>query len=236
MRVSVLVIAHNEEKHIRKCLVSLQNQTRTPDEIIVIAHNCTDDTVRIVNEFSRIRVVVYDTKEEGPIYARIAGFKEVAGDIIACIDGDSHASQQWLEKITKPFKDSSIVGVGGVIWFNGFIANLATIGFFFLDPLFRPTYHFYFWGANFAVRKSVYDAVGGLEPLIMLKEKLGLHLMPDDAYLSLALMKQGRVLYTCGAPVYSDDNFFNAESFIKNKGDKQNDDRLALFRHFGLIK
>lgn len=236
MKVSVLVIAHNEEKHIRKCLASLQNQTKTPDEIVVIAHNCTDDTITIANEFSRVRVVTHNTKERGPIYARTVGFKEVTGDVVVCLDGDSYAPPQWVEKITKPFEDSLVVGTGGIVWFNGICANLASISFFFLDPLFRPTYHFYFWGANFAVRKTAYDAVGGLEPLIALKEKLKLHFMPDDAYLSLALMKQGEVTYTRGVPVYSDDNFFNVESFVKNKGDKQNNDRLALFKYFGLIK
>ncbi len=236
MKVSVLVIAHNEEKRIRKCLVSLQNQTKIPDEIVVIAHNCTDNTIKIANEFSRVRVVACNTKEKGAIYARIQGFKEVTGDIIACIDGDSYASPQWIEKITKPFKDDLVVGAGGIIWFNGIMANLATIGFFFLDPIFRPTYCFYFWGANFAVRKSAYNEVGGLEPLIVLKEKLRLHLMPDDAYLSLALMKRGRVVYTRSAPVYSDDNFSNAKNPVENKGSKQNNDRLALFKHFGLIK
>ncbi len=232
MKVSVLVIAHNEEKHIRKCLVSLQNQTKIPDEIVVIAHNCTDNTIAIANEFSRVRVVTHNTREKGPLYARIKGFQEVREDIVACIDGDSCASPQWVEKITKPFENNLVVGVGGIIWFNGVMANLATIGFFFLDPLFRPTYHFYFWGANFAVRKSAYGAVGGLEPLITLKEELKLHLMPDDAYLSCALIRMGKVVYARKAKVFSDDNY----SGTKNKGDFQNEDRLTLFRHFGLIK
>jgi len=199
-----------------------------------------------------VRVIEYNTKEKGQIYARIKGFEEVRGDIIACIDGDSYASPKWLEKITKPLlQNEKIAGVGGFVWFNGLFANLASISFFFLDRIFRPTHRFYFWGANFAVKKSAYDAVGGFIPLIALKEKLKLHLMPDDAYLSCALMKVGDIKFVPNACVHSDDNFLGmknkvsksssakatADAFVpKLKGDMQNEDRLALFRYFHLIK
>ena len=236
MFVSVLVIAHDEEKHIEKCLHSLQNQTQSPDEIVVVVHNSTDRTAHIARSFSGVRVIEHHTEEKGPLYARIKGFQVVKGDVIACIDGDSCASPRWLEKIIEPIlQNKNIVGAGGFILFNGLFANLASFSFFFLDPIFRPTYHFYFWGANFSVRKSAYDAVGGLEPLILLKEKLQLKLMPDDAYLSCALLKQGKVMYVSGARVYSDSSFFTEESFVQRRGSLQNDDRLSLFKYFNLI-
>ena len=46
----VLLPAHNEERDIGTALQALTSQTRMPDEVIVIADNCTDDTARIAVE------------------------------------------------------------------------------------------------------------------------------------------------------------------------------------------
>ena len=43
--VIALVPAHNEENRISNTIDSLLQQSRPPDEIIVIADNCTDNTV-----------------------------------------------------------------------------------------------------------------------------------------------------------------------------------------------
>jgi cellulose synthase/poly-beta-1,6-N-acetylglucosamine synthase-like glycosyltransferase len=43
----VLLPAHNEERDIGQALAALASQTRRPDEVIVIADNCTDGTARI---------------------------------------------------------------------------------------------------------------------------------------------------------------------------------------------
>jgi len=234
MSTSVLVIAHNEEKYIRKCLDSIKNQTKKPDEVVLIAHNCSDDTAKIAREFSFVKVVEY-SGPEGTIYARIKGFELAMGDIVACIDGDSYASSKWLQRISEPLEDKLITGTGGMIWFfHGFVKNIWSISFFFLDKYFRPTYRFYFWGANFACRAEDYKKIGGLTPLIKLKDDLGLHLFPDDAYLSCALSKIGNVSFISSAHV---------TAHLKSKvipatylARYQNQDRLTLFSYFGFLK
>ncbi|TDD94518.1 glycosyltransferase family 2 protein [Actinomadura rubrisoli] len=44
MRVTVLIPAHNEAKQITETIASLRGQERRPDQIVVIADNCTDAT------------------------------------------------------------------------------------------------------------------------------------------------------------------------------------------------
>ncbi|WP_231329159.1 glycosyltransferase [Actinomadura graeca] len=44
MRVTVLIPAHNEAKQITETIASLRGQERPPDQIVVIADNCTDAT------------------------------------------------------------------------------------------------------------------------------------------------------------------------------------------------
>ncbi|MGY1693779.1 glycosyltransferase [Geodermatophilus sp. SYSU D00814] len=46
-RLVVLIPAHDEAANIGVTLTALQQQTRRPDRVVVIADNCTDDTVEI---------------------------------------------------------------------------------------------------------------------------------------------------------------------------------------------
>lgn len=108
MKRTVLIIAHNEAAHIAECLESVGRQTLQPDEILLVAHNCTDETVNIAKKFPRVWIEELTTEECGPIYPRIRGFELATHEIIACIDGDGVADEDWLEKITKPLENKNI--------------------------------------------------------------------------------------------------------------------------------
>jgi glycosyltransferase involved in cell wall biosynthesis len=127
MKTSVLIVAHNEEVHIKNCIESVLKQTLIPNEIVVICHNCTDATVSIARSFEAVRVVEYQGPEGVP-YARIKGFEEVIGDIVACLDGDGTVRQTWLENITAPLiKDKTVSLVAGyVILTNDLLARLTS--------------------------------------------------------------------------------------------------------------
>ncbi len=234
MSTSVLIVAHNEERYIGKCLDSIKNQTKRPDEVLLIAHNCSDNTVRIAKQYPFVRIVEY-SGPEGIVYARAKGFELATGDIVASIDGDSCASKNWLRYVSEPLEDKSITGTGGMVWFfRSIVKNIWSISFFFLDKYFRPTYRFYFWGANFACRAEDYKKVGGLTPLIKLKDDLNLHFFPDDAYLSSALSKIGKVSFVPSAKVIAHlkSKSISATCLAKY----QDEDRLKLFSYFGFLK
>ena len=48
--VSIIVPARNEEKNIKKCLLTLLNQSYTNFEVIAIDDNSTDNTLQIMTE------------------------------------------------------------------------------------------------------------------------------------------------------------------------------------------
>lgn len=96
MKTSVVVIAHNEEEWIERCLSSLMKQTKTPDEIILLAHNCTDKTEEITRNYN-VKIISYNGPK-GIIYARLESLRHVTGDIILCTDGDSFVEKTGLKK------------------------------------------------------------------------------------------------------------------------------------------
>lgn len=69
--VSIIVIAHNEERYIQECLTALQNQTRKADEIIVVVHNSSDTTAEIARSLKDVHVEILKTDGYGPIFPRI---------------------------------------------------------------------------------------------------------------------------------------------------------------------
>lgn len=85
--ISVVLIAHNEEKHIAACLWSLCNNIfPLPAEIIVVDNLSVDHTAEILNELG---VVCYKEQRKGPGFARACGLARARGKYHLCIDSDT---------------------------------------------------------------------------------------------------------------------------------------------------
>ena len=110
------LIPDKEEKYISKCIESLLNQTKKADEIVLIVHNSSDNTLQIANKYP-IKIIPFNG-QEGITYARIEGLKNIVGDIVLCIDGDSYAKENWIEVMTKTLRNGNIL-VGSWIKIKG---------------------------------------------------------------------------------------------------------------------
>jgi glycosyltransferase involved in cell wall biosynthesis len=107
MKVSLVIPAYNEEKHIEKCLQCAINQDEKTDEIIVVDNNCTDKTVEIAKKYGA-RIV--KEERQGMIYARNAGFNAAKYEIIARTDADTKLPKDWILKIKNNFKNDPKLG------------------------------------------------------------------------------------------------------------------------------
>ncbi len=235
MKIALTIIAHNEEKNIEKCLLSALAQTLKPAEIIVVCHNCTDRTVELARKFKEVKVVVLDGPA-GVVYARAKAYQSVSSDIeiIAATDGDCFLTKKWLENLVKPFADEKVVATGGAIYFSNSVwANLMSLSFFFLDPFFHRNFVYFFWGASHAFRKKTYEMTDGLKGLIELKKEAGLHYWAEDLYSSISLNKFGSVKFVSDSIVWTKSPKLNLRQWLK-RGKWQDEDRLKIFKHFGL--
>jgi glycosyltransferase involved in cell wall biosynthesis len=196
MKISVLIIAHNEEKYIAECINSVLHQTQKSDEIILIAHNCTDKTIKIAGKFP-ITVIPYKGKS-GIVYARLKGMDSVSGDIILCIDGDSFAKNNWIKIMVKKLKDNDNILVGSYIKFKETI--LGDISNIFNKHLCvsknkRATP--WIWGSSFAFWKKDLELIKYyLKRSIILSNKMHLSRNPDDNWLSLFISRHGNIEVT----------------------------------------
>lgn len=153
MKISVIIPAYNEEKRIALCLDSLKEQTRTPDEIIVVDNNSKDNTAGIAVTYG---AKVLKETEQGIIPARNKGFDEAIGGILARTDADTTLPPDWLAKIEKSFaKDPNLVAVSGPAVFGSKAFSPIHNLFWFKSNkqlLGHPT----LFGPNFAIRKSAW--------------------------------------------------------------------------------
>ncbi|MHA1304402.1 MAG: glycosyltransferase [Candidatus Heimdallarchaeaceae archaeon] len=96
--ISVLIPAHNEEKVIYRILQDLIKQKYRNLEIIVIAHNCTDDTIPRAQSVDdpRIRVLDVKTRKSGKALALNRGLECTKGEIIAEFDTDNRIKDEYF--------------------------------------------------------------------------------------------------------------------------------------------
>ncbi len=109
--ISVIVPAHNAADTLAACLAALQQQTRAPDEIIVVDDGSTDETAAIAQ---RAGARVLRQAHQGPAAARNLGAQMAAGDILLFTDADCKPATDWTREMLAPFADESVVGVKGI--------------------------------------------------------------------------------------------------------------------------
>ncbi len=115
--VSVVIATRNRAESLRDTLDSLTRQSRKPDEVVVVDNASSDHTRDIALNFvdSLNLKYVYEAKRGIP-HARNAGIQNAGGDIIAFIDDDCVADENWLRQLEIPFiKDPHVGVVGGEI-------------------------------------------------------------------------------------------------------------------------
>ena len=81
--VSVVLIAHNEERHLISCIWSLsENHCHFPIEIIAVNNNSTDKTEEVLKSLG---VTYYNETKKGPGYARQCGLDHAKGKYHICM-------------------------------------------------------------------------------------------------------------------------------------------------------
>jgi poly-beta-1,6-N-acetyl-D-glucosamine synthase len=117
MRVTVLIPAHNERDQIAGTIAALRRQTRQPDEVVVVADNCSDETAAIAAEAgAEVFTTVGNTgRKAGAINQALVQFlPEASGDdCVLVMDADTELSARWIETATRELQANPRAAVGG---------------------------------------------------------------------------------------------------------------------------
>jgi len=115
LSISVVIVTLDRAESVRDVLDCLVRQTRQPDEVIVVDNGSKDNTKEVVSSFDgRLNIKYVYEEARGIPFARNAGVRNATGDIIAFIDDDCIADENWLKYIEIPFiRDPNVGVVGG---------------------------------------------------------------------------------------------------------------------------
>ena len=113
-KLSVIVTVYNSEKYLRECLESIINQTYKDIEIICVNDGSTDNSPKILDEYSqrdsRIRVISQENK--GVASARNTGLKNVCSEYITYVDDDDIIESSAYEKAMEYINDADLIHFG----------------------------------------------------------------------------------------------------------------------------
>lgn len=99
-KISVVVCTHNRDRFLKRCLLSLLDQSLDPEqyEVLVVDNASTDTTSHICHSFKERQNFRYVFEPvPGLSQARNTGWKQARGEYIAYIDDDAWAVKEWLE-------------------------------------------------------------------------------------------------------------------------------------------
>lgn len=177
-KVSIIIVTYNNWSYTKSCLDSVFKHSYYPNyEVIVVDNASTDETrkqlAKIRNE--QLKIVL------SPVNSGFAGGNSIGcqiatGEYIILLNNDTLVPPGWIQRLTKPLQDPEI-GLAGPM--SNSVGNDQRVDHFVGDPVqganpdwLKEFYSFYkdrvrstdllgFYCV--AMRKAVYDEVGGLD-------------------------------------------------------------------------
>lgn len=193
--VSVVVPARNEEDLLPACLEALTAQDYPgPVEIIVVDNGSVDSTAERARSFG---VTVVTEPRHGYVLALARGFSFATGDIVATTDADSVPPSDWISTLVRQYSEHpDVIAVGGEIHFRdpnwkGWLFTRCVLPHLNRWDRSNPAGP-HLWGANFSVRRDVFERAGGWNMDFNLQ---------CDTELSERLRRHGRVVLLETLPV-----------------------------------
>ncbi len=178
MNISVVICTYTEKRWdtLVAAISSVQRQSMSPYEIIVVSDNNPALAARLRAQFSAIRVAENDGTR-GISTARNVGVTLARGDIVAFIDDDAVAARDWLAQLARGYEDRRVLGVGGNVlpswggevggetgrplWFPEEFDWVVGCSYRGLPQKASPVRNFI--GCNMSFRREVFPVVGGFQ-------------------------------------------------------------------------
>jgi GT2 family glycosyltransferase len=97
--VSVVVPNYNGDRFLRDCLESLEKQTYARVECLVVDDASTDSSPNLVErDFSGMRLIRLE-RNRGFAHAANTGMRAAKGEIVALLNNDAAAAEDWVAQI-----------------------------------------------------------------------------------------------------------------------------------------
>lgn len=113
-KISVIVPIYNAEKTLYRCVQSIQRQTISNLEIILVDDGSTDRSDYLCNELTKIdnRILYLKQKWGGVSKARNLALEVATGSYIMFCNSDDYVTSDWCEKLIEKIEKDNILPMG----------------------------------------------------------------------------------------------------------------------------
>lgn len=119
--ISIIVPVYQGERYIANCLQSIQKQSYSKIEIIVVNDGSTDSTQIIIQEKASLddRIVLVNQENAGVSEARNTGIKVASGEYIMFVDSDDEIENELCTKLMDAMHETNAdIVVSGFTFVN----------------------------------------------------------------------------------------------------------------------
>ncbi|MFM2079567.1 MAG: hypothetical protein RLZZ219_249 [Cyanobacteriota bacterium] len=178
--VSVVVPVHGKLPVTRRCLAALcYAPTAIPFEVVLVDDGCPEHSAeRLAAEVKGLRSVRHP-EGQGFNQACHSGVAAARGAFVVLLNNDTEPCARWLEELLDPFErwidtglsgaqlvypDGRLQEAGGIVWGNGEPWNYGRGGNPYAPPVAYARQVDYLSGAAVAIRRELWDRIGGFSP------------------------------------------------------------------------
>lgn len=192
MIVSIVIPAKNASPYLGECLRSIQNQTYTEWECLIVDDHSTDDTFEIIESFSKTdsRFKAFKNNGLGIIDALSMAFEASKGSFLSRMDADDIMDSQKLEQLLTVAKQNPEgVVTSYVKYFSEQVLGEGYINYEkWLNALIDQDAHYFniykecvLPSPNWMMKREVLVSIGGFKGLVY----------PEDYDLCFKLYERG---------------------------------------------
>jgi GT2 family glycosyltransferase len=199
MRVSVVIPAFDNAAGLSECLRALVSSSGPESEIIVVDDASTDETPAVAEQFG-VRLLRLE-RNSGPGAARNFGARHAAGDVVLFVDSDVVVGPDTVARVARVLEERpEITAVFGSYdsapRARGLVSQFRNLLHHFVHQQGDPEAST-FWAGCGAVRRSVFEEVGGFDtgPFTRAIEDIELGYRLRDAGYRILLDRQLRVTH-----------------------------------------
>ena len=224
--VSVIIPTKGRAQAVAQCVRSVSGGSYQQFEMFVIDQSVDNQTYDALAPFvgdARFHYIRNHKPGVGAASSRNMGIAMSQGEIIAILDDDVTALQDWMANIVAEFDaDPDLQFICGKLTAPPFDWRTEYVPTFdpenTSEPLTKWTMPIFAAGANFSMRRALFDRVGGYDEFCGPGSRLG---ASDDGDLSFRIMRSGAKWKACA----------NVE-VIHTNGIRQLTDGTALLQRY----
>lgn len=180
MRVSVVLCTHTLDRYhdLREAATSVRTQTYDDVELVLVSDGNEAVTRQFERDFSDAENVVITALEQnsGLLEARNHGAEVASGDVVAFIDDDAIADEEWIAQLVEAYEQQDAIAAGGRMvpeWVAGKPEFLPEEFYWLIgvthrgfgpdgDPLSAGEVRNTF-GSNLSFRRDIFRDLGGFD-------------------------------------------------------------------------